>query len=179
MVILYAMKRPIFVRPLSDAERNSLEAGLRSQDAFTLRRCQILLASADGQNAYQIARNLGCNPQTVRNAIHIFNQEGLSEALKRGSNRPHTVNRAFDDQGAEALREMLHKSPREFGKDSSLWTLAMAAEVSCEEGLSKERVSGETVRATLARMGVRWQRAKHWITSPDPLYERKKESAID
>jgi hypothetical protein len=26
----------------------------------------------------------------------------------------------------------------------------------------------------LARMGVRWQRAKHWITSPDPLYERKK-----
>jgi hypothetical protein len=45
----------------------------------------------------------------------------------------------------------------------------MAAEVSFEEGLTKERVSGETVRATLARMGVRWQRAKHWITSPDPL----------
>jgi len=101
MVILYAMKRPFFVRPLSDAERKTLEAGLRSPDAFTLRRCQILLASADGQNAYQIARNLGCNPQTVRNAIHKFNQEGLSEALKRGSNRPHTVNRAFDEQGAE------------------------------------------------------------------------------
>ena len=179
MVILYAMKRPIFVRPLSDAERKTLEAGLRSPDAFTLRRCQILLASADGQNAYQIARNLGCNPQTVRNAIHNFNQEGLSEALKRGSNRPYTVNRAFDDQGAEALREMLHKSPREFGKDSSLWTMGIAAEVSFEEGLTKEQVSGETVRATLARMGVRWQRAKHWITSPDPLYERKKESAID
>jgi len=173
------MKRPIFVRPLSDAERETLEAGLRSPDAFTLRRCQILLANADGQNAYQIARNLGCNPQTVRNAIHKFNQKGLSQALKRGSNRPHTLNRAFDDQGAEALREMLHKSPREFGKDSSLWTMEMAAEVSFEEGLTKEQVSGETVRATLARMGVRWQRAKHWITSPDPLYERKKESAID
>src|SRR5215211_2194057 len=81
MVILYAMKRPIYVRPLSDAERESLEAGLRSPDAFTLRRCQILLASADGQNAYQIARNLGCNPQTARNAIHKFNEEGLEEAL--------------------------------------------------------------------------------------------------
>jgi hypothetical protein len=46
-----------------------------------LRRCQILLASADGQNAYQIARNLGCNPQTARNAIHIFNEQGLPEAL--------------------------------------------------------------------------------------------------
>jgi hypothetical protein len=31
MVILYSMKRPIFVRPFSDAERESLEAGLRPQ----------------------------------------------------------------------------------------------------------------------------------------------------
>ena len=69
---------------------------------------------------------------------------------------------------------MLHKSPREFGKQSSLWTMDMAAEVSFEEGLTKERVSGETIRATLARMGVRWERAKRWITSPDPEYARKK-----
>jgi transposase len=171
------MKRPVFVRPLSDAERETLEAGLRSPDAFTLRRCQILLASADGQNAYQIARNLGCNPQTARNAIHKFNEAGLPEMLQRGSNRPHTVHRAFDAERAEALRQMLHRSPREFGKRSSLWTMEMAAEVSFEERLTKERVSGETIRATLARMGVRWRRAKHWITSPDPLYARKKGDA--
>jgi hypothetical protein len=29
----------------------------------------------------QIARNLGCNPQTARNAIHKFSEEGLEEAL--------------------------------------------------------------------------------------------------
>jgi transposase len=138
-----------------------------------------LLASADDHNAYQITRNLGCNPQTVRNAIHIFNEEGLSGTLRRGSNRPHTIHRSFDEEGAEALREMLHRSPREFGKQSSLWTMQMAAEVSFEEGLTKEHISGETVRATLARMGVHWQRAKHWITSPDPLYERKKGGATD
>ena len=56
------MKRPIYVRPLSDAEREALEAGLRSSDAFVLRRCQILLASSTGENAYQIATSLGCNP---------------------------------------------------------------------------------------------------------------------
>ncbi len=50
----------------------------------------------------------------------------------------------------------------------------MAAEVSFEVGLAKERITGETVRATLARLGVRWERAKRWITSPDPEYERKK-----
>ena len=48
MVILYAIKRAIYVRPLTDAERKTLEVGLRSPDAFTLRRCLILCASADG-----------------------------------------------------------------------------------------------------------------------------------
>jgi hypothetical protein len=35
-------------------------------------------------------------------------------------------------------------------------------------------VSAETIRATLARLGKGWQRAKHWIESPDPEYARKK-----
>src|SRR5215217_509939 len=91
MVILHSMKRPIFVRPLSDAERETLEAGLRSPDAFTLRRCQILLASNRGKNAYQIAHELGCNPQTARNAIHAFNEKGLPQALRPGSKHPRTV----------------------------------------------------------------------------------------
>jgi hypothetical protein len=44
--ILDGMQVPLFVRPLTDAERQALEAGLHSSDAFVLRRCQILLASA-------------------------------------------------------------------------------------------------------------------------------------
>jgi hypothetical protein len=48
----------------------------------------------------------------------------------------------------------------------------MAAEAAFEEGLTQRRVSGETIRATLSRLlGIRWLRAKRWITSPDPLYE--------
>lgn len=133
--------------------------------------------SSRGENAYQIAKSLGCNPQTVRNAIHAFNERGLPETLQRGSKRPHTIHRAFDPERAEALRELLHQKPRKFGKQSSLWTLEMAAEVSFEEGLTKERVSGETIRATLERLGVRWERAKRWITSPDPEYARKKDGA--
>jgi transposase len=180
MVILYSMKRPIYVRPLSDAEREALEAGLRSSDAFVLRRCQLLSASSRGENAYQIATSLGCNPQTARNAIHAFNERGLPEALQQGSKRPHTVRRAFQGpEQTDALRELLHHDPRSFGKGTSLWTLDLAAEVSFEEGLTQERITGETIRATLERMGVRWERAKRWITSPDPEYERKKGGATD
>jgi hypothetical protein len=50
----------------------------------------------------------------------------------------------------------------------------MAAEVSFEEGITERRVTGETIRATLSRLGVRWERAKRWMESPDPEYERKK-----
>jgi hypothetical protein len=44
----------------------------------------------------------------------------------------------------------------------------LAAEISVAQGLTARQVSVETIRATLARLGVRWQRAKPWITSPDP-----------
>ena len=168
------MKPPIFLRTLSTNERKALEAGLRSSEAFVLRRCQILLASSRGERAPQIARSLGCGSQTVRDAIHDFNRRGL-DALRPGSSRPKRTRAAFEEEGAEALREMmLRHSPREFGKQSSLWTLEYAAEVSFERGLTEERVTGETVRATLARLGVRWERAKRWIESPDPEYARKK-----
>lgn len=172
------MKPPIFVRTLSKEERKALEAGLRSSDAFVLRRCQILLASDRGEHSPRIADNLGCGSQTARNAIHAFNERGL-DALTPGSSRPREMHAAFDQHSAESLRELLHQDPRKFGKESALWTLAMAGEVSLEEGITDRRVSGETIRATLSRLGVRWERAKRWIESPDPEYARKKGLVID
>ena len=50
-------------------EREAVEDGLRSSDAFVLRRCQILLASERGENAYQIACSLGCDSQTARSTL--------------------------------------------------------------------------------------------------------------
>ena len=161
------------MRPVTDAERRQLEDGRRSPDAFVLRRCQILLASARGERAPAIARQLGCDDQTVREAIHAFNTRGLA-ALRPGSRRAKTIHRAFDAVGAEQLRALLHRSPRTFDKPTSVWTLELAAQVSFEQGLTPERVSGETIRATLQRLGVRWKRAKRWLTSPDPEYARKK-----
>jgi transposase len=164
------------VRPVTDAERDALEAGLRSSAAFTLRRAQILLASARGERTPAIAAALGCSDQTVRNAIRAFDRMGAA-ALTPGSHRPRTVRPAFDAAGAERLTELLHRSPRDFGHPTSLWTLDLAAETAHAEGLTAARVTGETVRATLARLGIGWRRAKRWITSPDPAYERKKAPA--
>jgi transposase len=158
---------------VTDAERQRLEAGLPSSDAFVLRRGQILLASARGEQAPQIAHHLGCHDQTVRNAIKAFNHTGL-DCLRQGSSRPHTSHAAFPGEKAEQLRALLHQSPRTFGQPTNLWTLELAAEVSFQQGLTQEQVSGETIRATLARLGVRWQRAKEWTTSPDPHMPEKR-----
>jgi transposase len=170
------MKRPIFVRPLTDAEREAVETGLRSSNAYTRRRSQIIAASARGEHIPRIARSLSCNEQTVRNAVHAFNWEGLAALTKRSS-AVHTEQAAFPPAAAERLRALLHRSPRDFGHKTSLWTLELAAEEAFTQGLTTTRVTGETVRATLARLGVRWLRAKTWITSPDPAYERKKGGA--
>ena len=170
------MRAPIYVRPITDAERQALEAGLRSKDTFVLRRCQILLASSRRERAPGIAKAVGCNDQTVRNVIRAFNERG-TQALIRGSHSPKTIEVTFDEERSEALESLLHQSPRDFGKDTSVWTLQLAADVSFEQGLTQSRVSDETIRQALKRLGVGWKRAKRWITSPDPEYARKKASA--
>jgi hypothetical protein len=168
------MRRPIYVRPFTDTEQQALDAGLRSSDAFVLRRCQILLASARGEHARLIAEALGCDDQTVRNAIHTFNAHSLA-ALTPGSSAPqHTPHAVFDAARREQLRALLHQSPRTFGKPTSVWTLDLVAQVAYAEGITPRQVSDETIRNALAALNVRWKRAKHWITSPDPAYARKK-----
>ena len=66
--MLSSMKHPVYVRPVTDAERAQLAPGLRPSDAFVLRRSQIVLASTRGEQAPQTGRHLGCDAQTVRNA---------------------------------------------------------------------------------------------------------------
>jgi transposase len=162
---------------LSADERDDLAAALRSSDAFTLRRAQAVLASARGERAPQIAHSLGCDDQTVRDAIAAFNARGLA-ALRRGSVVPHTLpHKVVADEQIVRLRALLHHSPRTFGHDTSLWTLELAADEAARQGITPRRVTGETIRAVLARHGVRWLRAKRWVTSPDPEYARKKVSA--
>ncbi|WP_020467932.1 helix-turn-helix domain-containing protein, partial [Zavarzinella formosa] len=163
--------RPIttYVRPLTDPERQRLQEGLRSSEAFTLRRSQILLASADGQSPAQIARNLGCTPRSARNAIHAFAAEGAS-CLGEKSSRPKSARPVLDAAFDEPLRQLLHQTPRIHGQERSLWTLGLLARVCHDRGWTPRVLSAETIRQAIKRLGVSWRRAKHWITSPDPAY---------
>lgn len=167
------MKPPLFVRPLSEAERAAIRQGLRSPDAFTLRRCQILLHSDSGQRPRQIATTLNCSSQAVRDALRAFAAQGLT-CLRQKSTRPKNPHAAWPRERDEDLRALLHQLPRHLGKSTSLWTLELAAQVCFEKGWTPRLLSGEAIRLVLKRLGVGWKRAKHWLTSPDPQYARKK-----
>lgn len=168
----------LYARTLTKQERHELEEGLRFSVALTVRRCQILLMSADERlNPQQIAGRLRCSDQTVRRTIHAFHDVGL-RCLTPGSRARQDDQRAMDDQGRIRLKEIIRMSPRSLGYETSLWTLALLAEVSFKEGLTTWPVSADTMSRTLRDMGVNWQRAKHHINSPDPTYAVKKSDGI-
>src|SRR5262245_39987567 len=110
--MLWRMK-PIYVRPLNLQEQAALEEGLRSADAFTLRRAQILLASAARQKPSRIAQGLHCSSQTVRNTLRDFEERGLA-CLQKGLPIPVTVQPVLTAEKREQLRAILHQSPRNF-----------------------------------------------------------------
>src|SRR4051812_44578381 len=95
--------KPLFVGELSDPDRHALQAGLRSSDGFTGRRCHILLASARGDTTTVIAQAVGCSPQAVRNVLRAFETRGLAVVAMQ-SRRPHTAAKLFDAERSERLK---------------------------------------------------------------------------
>jgi transposase len=172
------MRKPLFIRPLSEQERQALQTGLRSTDAFVLRRCQILLASTTGLHAQQIADQLHCDDETVRRAIKAFNSYGIA-SLHPPSSRPQRTRDTFTVASRARLGQIVRQSPRTFGHETSVWTLNLLADVAFAQHLTSHKVSDETIRAALKRLGLAWRRAKHHITSPDPAYPQKNAAATD
>ena len=171
------MRKPIYVRKISETEKSKLEQGLHSTSTFTSRRCQILLSSAQKKTPAQIGEELHCSDQCVRDAIHAFGNDGLG-CLQQKSHARHDDQRPFDETGLHRLQEIIRMSPRAFGHDTSVWTLELLAETSWQEKISQRPVSIDGVRRALKSVGIQWQRAKKWIRSPDPHYQHRKKDEI-
>ena len=79
-------------------------------------------------------------------------KDGIASSKRTASRKRRKHRRA--QAKCEALRALLHQSPRTFGKPSSVWSLALAAQVCQEVGLTVNQVSIETIRQALKRLGV-------------------------
>jgi hypothetical protein len=168
------MKTPIFVGPLSEKERQRLRKGLRSKDAFTMRRAQILLASSEGERAPKIALNLGsrmrfangsrCHKRLQREGIRLPARQVFAPQEKNPRGLRRAKRRGFEGDAppiSEGVRARVEPVDPADGRRCRLRGGAHR----------EERVSGQTIRATLSRvLGIRWMRAKRWrsVGSPPP-----------
>ncbi len=125
----------MLVRELTADGWQARRRGLKSADGFTVRRCQVLLASAGRAGPAAVGAAVGLSAQAVRDAIRAFHARGLGCLTRRPpvAKDPALV---WDRTHDGDLQDLLHRRPREFGKPTSLWTLGLAAEV-CHAGVGR------------------------------------------
>jgi transposase len=132
-------------------------------------RAKIILAAAGGRSNTAIATEL----RVTLPVVGRWRQRFLDRRLDGLTDNPRSgAPRALLDE--RRLQELVHQSPRLFGKKRSTWTLQLLADTCSETGITDGRVSASTVGKTMRRMGVTWRRAELWMTSPDLHYAQKK-----
>lgn len=151
--------KQIFVRDLKKSEINHLYKGLNSASAFVLRRCQIILSSAEGKNSTQISQILYCSDQCVRDAINTFNKVGL-KCLTEKSHARHDNQKKFSEYAIKQLITMVKDSPRNYGLKTDVWTLDKLAKTCTKNKLVSKSVSPGTVATILKQKKINWKEIK-------------------
>ncbi|NTW04472.1 MAG: helix-turn-helix domain-containing protein [Oscillochloris sp.] len=157
-------RQHLCIRALTDEEYATLEicATCTGGHLFAERRSHIFLASSVGKPPLQIAAELQIDDETVRRAIRDFNQHGMIALLQRSRKPKHTRDH-FIPGGRDRLLAVLQQNPRYYGHNTNEWTLELIADTAFAEGITKTRVSDETIRQALVRLEIKWSTLKHLL----------------
>lgn len=149
-------------------------AGSRHGPADWIFHARMVTRSWDGERVETIAKELHCDPQTVRRRLHRFETEGfegLGDRPKPG--RPRRLT-AADDSKLIALvsqappgRLVMQEDGTMVAHDeqgSAQWSLNALAQAAKEAGIQVKR---SQIRTILLREGVRWRQTHSWGTPRD------------
>jgi transposase len=161
----------IRVRSITAEESEILDRWQRSDNIICYRRARILRLSEADWRCPAIAEALALHVETVRCTIKAFNEGGI-EAITpqpRSGGRPPGYTQEVADVAKDLTRQ---EPPGQEGR--ATWTLHGLAKAiaGCFEHI--DTMSHETVRRLLKLQDIAYYRAKHWLTSPDPHYQRRK-----
>jgi transposase len=141
---------------------------------------KLVVRSWQGERTRQIAEELGCNAQTVRERLHAFNERGIDGlGMKPGSGRkPRLTEEERSVILALVKRPPPGKATYEVTGELAApdpegepeWTLDTLTAAARERGI---RVARSQVRRIFRREGVRWRRTRLWATSKDPDFAPK------
>jgi transposase len=157
----------MYVRPLSDQERQELKRLARREVGRVSERIRIILLSSKGYSVPQIADIFECDAASVRTWIERFEAEGVKGLHDRPRcGRP----RKADVVAQQAIRQIMQTRPSTFGYIFGFWTVVtLCTHLFTSIGL---RVSMATVRRVLWQLGYRWRRPRHTLPT-DPMAREK------
>jgi transposase len=141
---------------------------------------KMVVRSWDGRRTRQIAEELGCHPQTVRERLRAFNERGLDGlGMRPGSGRKPRLTE-LERSAILALVKLPPPGKPTYELTGELtapdpagapeWTLDTLTAAAQEHGI---QVARSQVRRLFRREGVRWRRTRLWATSKDPDFVPK------
>lgn len=154
---------------LSATERKTLLTGCQRGPSLKIaRRCQVILLLAADYTWREIRAVAFVSNDLIRSCVNQWRQAGLAEFLekpKESRSLPHWLSRVFV--------WVTQHTPQDFGYFRTRWSCeALAETLAWETGI---RLSAETVRRGLHRLGWRWRRPRPIVGLTDPDYDTKLE----
>ena len=170
------MAERVRVREISNEEGQRLLRIVRrsSGSVVTWRRAQMVLLSAQGMDAAQIAEVAFTSPDRVREVLHNFNDDGFDSLYPRyAGGRPPT----FTLPQRQQIKKIALARPTDHDLPFSTWSLAKLADFLVAEGVVDD-ISHEGLRVLLREEGVSFQAIKTFKVSNDPDFEAKKNRVL-
>jgi transposase len=121
-----------------------------------------------GRPAADIARMLGVSRKTIYDWLGAYLEDHDPASLddEAGRGRPLLL----DEDQEHLLEALLAASPQDHGYPHTSWTVPLLREAL--EIATEQRVSEDTVRRALHRLGYVWKRPRYDLV-PDPEREKK------
>jgi transposase len=178
-----AMPKLLHARPPKDPDEERQVrklAASRHAPGDWIQRARMIAHSWDGARTAQIAAELGCHSQTVRERLHRFNAEGVDGLGDRpGAGRPRRLSET--ERGRIIALARSQPPGRLYQGVQGLlapaqpeapahWTLDALAQAAQAEGIG---VGRSQVRRILTSERVRWRPTRSWATSTDPDFAPK------
>jgi transposase len=162
----------LFAKGSAQEKETLLEELKQPSDSQWYRRLKIIHLSLQRKPVPELATLFDLCQDTVRKYITRYNAKGI-EGLKRQSSDGAPTKIPLTRSEWE---ELLRRSPSQFDRlqtGARNWTQELLTEYFHQYyGLI---VAQCTISACIKRHGIRWNRGKLKVTSPDPLYTVKRE----
>jgi transposase len=153
---------------LSADQRKVLLAGYRcGKDARSARRAHIVLLVAEGWSYREVRAITFASYDLIRDCVRAFQQGGSAAVLREGQAQPAVLPRWL----LTVQRWLQTRTPQDFGYFRSRWSCAALAETLAWE--TGTRLSSETIRRGLTRLGWVWRRPRPIVGPTDPQYDQK------